>query len=126
MKFRFDPQKQSKKPKVDEQEPIEQKLLPEKVVEKFKWEPKSSEALPPYPAEDLQIKAVDCPESERYLCLYEAYFTAEIDRLLGFYAGHKDYVYFCTEIREKMLRFLKKERQLKQKYMHKPESLHQK
>ncbi|CAD8122167.1 unnamed protein product [Paramecium sonneborni] len=81
------------------------------------YEPKESwEKLPDYPLvyQDLQIP--DCNQNEIYLALYEQCFNEEINKFKEHYSQFKELIFYCEKMQTMMNTFLKKERQMKEKY----------
>lgn len=67
-----------------------------------------------------------CADEEKYIALYEACFAAEMERMQTHYKENPDYLAFCKLFRDRMMVFLKKERELKVKFNYKAEDYYEK
>ncbi|CAD8210825.1 unnamed protein product [Paramecium pentaurelia] len=93
----------------------QQKLLPE--LNQHIYEPKEQwEKLPDYPLIISELKVPDCNQNEIYLALYEQCFNEEIVKFKEHYSQYKELIFYCDKMQGMMSAFLKKERQMKEKY----------
>ncbi|CAD8210162.1 unnamed protein product [Paramecium octaurelia] len=93
---------------------------PQKIIQEPNqhiYEPKESwEKLPDYPLVIQDLVVPDCDQNEIYLALYEQYFNEEIVKFKEHYSQYKELIFYCEKMQAMMTAFLKKERQLKEKY----------
>ncbi|CAD8124523.1 unnamed protein product [Paramecium sonneborni] len=86
-------------------------------LNKHIYEPKESwEKLPDYPLVYQELKIPDCNQNEIYLALYEQCFNEEIVKFKEHYLQFKELIFYCEKMQNMMNTFLKKERQMKEKY----------